>query len=114
MRRERRKYIRVSQRLTIVPWPSKQKLDAPWVSKEISAGGIRLLTNHRLKIGEKIGLGIYLPEFKKPLLVKGEVLSLQKLDNDIFNYMVRMKFINVDHNTHMQLLSHIQYCVLRV
>lgn len=114
MQEERRKNIRIDQKLTIVPWPSKKIIENPSVSKDISTGGVRLLTHEKMPLGTILELGIYLPEFKKPLIVKGEVLALEELENAMFGYMARIKFVEVDYDTRLQLLSHIQYCVLRV
>ena len=112
--KERRKSPRINKTLSVIPWPARGVFKRPSRSENISTGGVKLLTFERLETGMVIELGVYLPELKKPIIVIGEVLWHREMENAMFPFVARIKFIKVDHSAHLQLLNHIEYCALRV
>ena len=68
MSQERRRFVRVAY-TTVVKWgkvasSSKSVSVIPDVSKDISAGGIRLLLSEILKVGDELELEFILPPYR--------------------------------------------------
>ena len=71
---ERRQFVRLTTRVpvdcTVLPSGTAQRI----VSKDLSAGGARLGTEHRLPSGTSLQLTMYLPGREQPVYVTAEVM----------------------------------------
>ncbi|UCC94824.1 MAG: PilZ domain-containing protein [Candidatus Omnitrophota bacterium] len=111
--KERRKHFRLKKSLTAIRCSSKYLLENNYLSRDISEDGICLLSHHGMNIGEKIKLGIYLPEFKKPVIAVGEVIRQHETNDLRFPYMLGIKFIKINPVAYHQIRNHIRYYALK-
>lgn len=91
--RERREFARVREKIPVILMG--EKTEARLFSLDISLGGIRLLWNKPLKIGEKYDLSVALGEVGTWINVKGEVIWQNAHDG---NHEIGMKFVEIDEN----------------
>ena len=72
--RERRQFVRLTTRVpvdcTVLPSGTAQRI----VSKDLSGGGARLSTEHRLPSGASLQLAIHLPGRESPVNATAEVM----------------------------------------
>ena len=93
---EKRKYIRVDD--TIKVW--FRIIEPPAghgtsLSKNISEGGIALLTNQQLEKGTVLELWINLKEMANPIIATGKVAWLKDNYSDKHPFLVGIKFIKI-------------------
>lgn len=73
--REKRYFIRFNISLKVAYTVRKEiKLEKPGLSKDVSAGGMQLLTNEKLDEGDKVDLKIFIPGGLNPVHIKSLVV----------------------------------------
>lgn len=73
--REKRKFIRFEIALKVTYTIQKEpKMEKVGITKDVSAGGIKLLTEERLETGKKVDLKMFIPEALNPAHLNGVVL----------------------------------------
>ena len=100
--RERREFPRVREKIPIILMG--EKTEARLFSLDISLGGVRLLWNKPLKIGEKYDLAMALDEVGTWINVKGEVIWQNPHEKD---HEIGMKFVEIDENQANLLQNHL-------
>ncbi len=94
--RERRQFVRISLPLEIYLSGSPSSLPAK--TENISAGGLRLLTNHEFTPGTTVNLDIYGVQ-KKPIICQGNILWVlrrkKKASHNPFCYDTGIEFSNI-------------------
>lgn len=99
--RERRQYPRVKAPILCRPAGSTAPA-RPVVN--IGLGGIRVYSDHQFEIGQRLEVGLYLPNYTI-LTFTARIVWLQLLPKDAeFRYDVGLEFLEVPPNTH-QLLA---------
>ena len=111
--KERRKGARLKEPLTVIRCPSEFLLENNCLSRDISEDGICLLSQRKIDIGETIKLGIYLPEFKKPVIAVGKVMRRNGSDNAEFPFILGIKFIKIAPRAYEQICNHVRYYFLK-
>ncbi len=111
-KKERRKYPRHKTSLKVVLCPSQYLLERDLLTKDISEEGICLLSPYKIDIGEEIELGIYLPEFKKPVITKGRVLRRNETNDIKYPFILGIQFTQISKDTYDAILKHIRYYFL--
>lgn len=73
--REKRRFIRFEISLKVNYTIQKEpKIEKIGITKDVSAGGIQLLTQERIDIGKKLEFKIFLPEALNPVHLNGIAL----------------------------------------
>jgi c-di-GMP-binding flagellar brake protein YcgR len=109
MTQERRKKVRLKKSLAIVHCPSKYLLQSNALSRDISEDGICLLTPHKMEIGEAVELGIYLPDAKKPVEARGEVVRRNETNDPNLPYLLGIKFTKIDATIREHILEQLRF-----
>ncbi len=110
--KERRGHIRSNKSLTVTLCPSKYLLKNDFLTKDISEGGICLLTRYKMEIGENVNLGIYLPGSKKPALAVGKVVRRNETNDIKFPFLLGIEFTEIDSDAYQQIRNNIRYYLL--
>ncbi len=110
--KERRKFPRHKTSLKVALCPSQYLLEKDLLTKDISEDGICLLSPYKIDIGEEIELGIYLPEFKKPIITKGKILRRNETNDIKYPFILGIQFTEIDKEVYQQILKHIRYYFL--
>lgn len=104
---ERRQHMRVDDSLTLEHWPWKSLFVSSSVSENISAGGMCFPALQRLEPKLRIGVNIYLPDFKEPVTSAAEVVWLCEIDNFTYRFKVGVKFLEMPMTHQARLLHHL-------
>lgn len=104
---DRREHMRINDSLTIEHWPWKSLFVSSSVSENISAGGMCFPALQRLEPQLRIGLNVYLPEFKEPVTTSAEVVWLSEIDNFTYRFKVGVKFLEMPMTHQARLLHHL-------
>lgn len=104
---ERRQHMRINDALDIKHWPWKNLFVSSSVSENISAGGMCFPALQRLEPKLRVGLNIYLPEFKDPVTLAAEVVWLCEINNFTYRFKVGVKFLEMSMTHKARLLHHL-------
>ena len=112
---ERRTRQRLVEKLTVVKVPSKYILEDLSFSRDISEKGICLLSPTPIEINTRVELGIYLPEYKLPVIVKGTVIRCKPVFVSSLNchFELGVKFTFPNPEVYHQIKNHIWYNLLK-
>ena len=110
---DRRKGERVNKSFGVTLCPSQYLLRTNALSRDISEDGICLVSPDKIEIGQKIELGIHLPEFKKPEVIVGEVVRRNETDDPKYPYLMGIKFISIDPHVLQQLQEHMRFYIVQ-
>ena len=77
---------------------------------DISEGGVKLKTRHNLKLGEKIIIGMNFEELEKEIIVKGNVIRVENMNNKEFSYGIQ--FENIDKKSKEDIM-HLVFKIMR-
>jgi c-di-GMP-binding flagellar brake protein YcgR len=105
---ENRKYVRITESLKIA-YKVVNPIAGPGecLSKEVSAGGIRLSVQERLAPGDILELDISLPHTSKPIRATGEVVWVNEVDDFNVQFMIGIKFIKINPSEGSQIYNYI-------
>ncbi len=113
MRRERRKFFRLTDRLSVVRCSTEYLFQTNSLTQDISQEGICIFTNQRMTIGDTVKLGIYVPEEKLPIVAEAKVLRRNETDNPKLPYLVALEFTKIDAEARQRILKHIRFFLLK-
>ena len=105
---EHRKYVRITESLKI-GYKVVNPITGPGecLSKEISAGGIRLSVQQRLAPGDILELEISLSRSSKPIRATGEVVWVNEIEGFNLQYMIGIKFIKINPSEGSKIYNYI-------
>lgn len=104
---ERRQHMRINDALTIEHWPWKSLFVSSSVSENISVKGICFPALQCLEPQLRIGLNIYLPEFKEPVTSAAEVVWFSEIENFTYRFKVGVKFLEMPMTHQARLIHHL-------
>ncbi|MCF7878271.1 MAG: PilZ domain-containing protein [Candidatus Omnitrophica bacterium] len=97
--RERRKFVRISLPLQI--YLSNSPYAVSTKTENISAGGLRIITNHKFNSGSTVNLKVYAIK-KKPIICQGKILWVfsrkKPQSKDLFYYDTGIEFSKIRKN----------------
>lgn len=112
--REKRKFIRFDVALKVAYIIRREpKIEKSGTTRDISAQGMQLLTNDKIKPGDKLDLKIFLPEALNPAHVRGIVVwSIESGDAKGHSYSAGVDFEKIEEdnkNTFLRFLCGLMY-----
>lgn len=111
--KERRRNPRIKETLKVIRCGTKYLLETNALSKDISENGICILTPYRMEIGETLNLGIYLPEYKKPIIATGRVVRRVETNDKLYPYILGIEFIKINQDGYKKIVDHIKFYILK-
>jgi len=98
--REKRYFIRFDISLKVVYVVQKEiKLEKPGVSRNVSAGGMQLLTSEKLEAGDRIDLKIFVPDGLNPAHIKGLVVWSKEIEpSEGYAYSAGVNFEKIEED----------------
>lgn len=99
VRLQQRKYYRfetnvpVEKTLLIGKKDNEKNIKECCMTKDISGNGMKLMCNYKHSVGDKIHC--YFSIYDQVMLVKGEVVRMEKIDAYNFNYAIGIKFLDI-------------------
>ncbi len=112
--REKRRFIRfeVSLKVNYIIRKAK-KIEKTGITKDVSAGGLQLLTEETLEQGSKIELKVFIPQALNPAHLKGIVLwSKEVPEGKNLSYSAGIEFEGIEEdnkNTFLKFLCNLMY-----
>ena len=112
--REKRRFIRFEISLK-VSYIVRQdpKVEKTGMVKDMSAGGMQLLTGEKLEVGKKLNLKMHLPEAPNPAHLNGIVLWSKEIEpGKKLSYSAGIEFGNIEEdnkNTFLKFLCDLMY-----
>lgn len=112
--REKRKFIRfnISLKTTYI-LQREPKVEKMGITKDVSAGGVQLLTEEKLNVGDKMGLKFFIPEALNPAHLNGIVLWSKLVSTGTkSSYSAGIEFIDIEEdnkNTFLKFLCDLMY-----
>lgn len=113
---ERRQFPRLDTRLTISYSMAGSSVVGRATVKNLSAGGVRFLAQHRLEIGQELDLAIRFPD-ADPIVARGKIIwrewrpstdpAVQGVLSDI-----GVKFIQLDSKDRQRLIEYVKLGLL--
>jgi c-di-GMP-binding flagellar brake protein YcgR len=113
MQGEKRRYFRLKDTLNVVRCPVKYLFESNALTRDISEGGICILTPHKMEIGERIELGIYVPESKTPILATGKIVRRNETNDPNYPFILGIEFIKINPEERNKILEHIRFYLLK-
>jgi len=110
-KRERRRFLRVGtyHLSRYLRYDSKgNSYPILGISRNIGGGGLMLLTEEELKIGDKIGIEVNFPPFESPLKAIAQVIYRKKKERSN-KWQVGVKFIDLGDPALDQILDYVDY-----
>jgi len=112
--KEKRKLIRFSISLKVEYTVDREpNIIKKGKSKDISAGGIHLITEERLRTGSKLALKLFIPDALNPVHLNGTVLSSKEIEiNRKLSYSENIEFGEIEEdnkNTFLKFLCNLMY-----
>ena len=112
--REKRRLIRFGINLKVnYVIQKEQKAEKTGITKDVSAGGIQLLTEEKLNIGNKVELKIFTPEALNPVHMKGIVVWSNEISSGKnMSYANGIEFGKIEEdnkNTFLRFLCDLMY-----
>ncbi len=98
--KEKRRFIRFILALKVDYTTQKEpKILKTGLTKDVSAGGIQLLTKEKLEKGKKIGFKIFIPEASNPVHLNGRVMwSKDSSTDDNLPYTAGIEFGKIEED----------------
>lgn len=109
---DRRKFIRLEMPIEVDYISKASGLLKKTISKDISAEGLRFLTNTSIEKNEDLELRLVLPEARNPVHIMGKVIWIKKFSLDENAFEVGIEFIKIEEdnkNTFLKFLCDIMY-----
>lgn len=109
---DKRKFIRLEIPIEVDYISKANGLLKKTVSKDISAEGLRFLTNAPIEKNEDLELKLMLPEARNPVHAIGKVAWIKKFSLDENAFEVGIEFIKIEEdnkNTFLKFLCDIMY-----
>ena len=112
--REKRRFIRFEISLKVNYTIQKEpRIEKTGVTKDVTVGGIQLLTNEQLEIGSKLELKMFLPTALNPVHLAGIVLwSKETASNTGHSYNTGIEFGDIEEDnksTFLKFLCDLMY-----
>lgn len=112
--REKRRFIRFEIALKANYIVQKEKkIEKTGITKDVSAGGMRLLTEEKLETGSRLEFKIFIPEALNPVHLNGVVLwSRERTSGNTPSYGAGIEFGQVEEdnkNTFLRFLCDLMY-----
>lgn len=114
--REKRRFIRFNIALKVNYILQKDpKTEKTGTTKDVSAGGIQLLTGEQLEAGNKVDLKIFLPEALNPVHLRGVVMWSKELGQgkgSTHSHSAGVEFSRIEEdnkNTFLKFLCDLMY-----
>ncbi len=112
--KENRKFIRFVISLKVNYITQKNpKIEKTGITRDVSAGGIQLLTDEKLETGSKIQFKIHIPEALNPAHLSGVVLwSREVPEGGKMSYAAGIEFADIEEdnkNTFLKFLCDLMY-----
>jgi len=112
--RENRRFIRFDIALKVTYCVQKEpKFEKTGITSDMSAGGIRLLTEEKLETGSRVGLKIIIPEALNPAHLSGIVLWSEEAGGvKKVSYTAGIEFGSIEEdnkNTFLKFLCDLMY-----
>jgi len=93
---EKRKSVRLQEAIPVRQRAQDSKTIEVTQAKNISAGGLRVLTDTRLDIGSKLNIEVNIPRSLRPYYAQGEVVWLKEIkDNGDKKFDMGVKFLRI-------------------
>ena len=113
LERERRQFIRLDVRALIFVKDPKTGKVKRTLTKNISAGGVLVVTSQLHKPGEQLEIEVQLPDFKKPVTFLGEVVWSTPIGGPKKRYEdptaeTGIRIIQIDPSTRTLILQYVQ------
>ena len=107
--REQRRFIRFEIVLKVdYLVKEEKKIERTGTTKDVSAGGMQLLTSERLETGKKLGLKIFVPKALNPAHLDGVVSWSKEISPDKgLSYASGIEFTSIEEdnkNTFLEFL----------
>jgi len=112
--REKRKFIRfyISLKVRYI-LQREPKIEKTGITGDVSAGGIQLLTEERLEVGDKLELKFFIPEALNPAHLNGIVLWSKEVSSGkkpTYSAGIEFRDIEEDNkNTFLKFLCDLMY-----
>ena len=113
--KEKRRFIRfdISLKVNFIVQKKDLKLERTGITRDISAGGLQLLTEEKLESGNKLMLKVFIPGALNPAHLKGIVLWSKELSTSKGpSYGAGIEFGDVEEdnkNTFLRFLCDLMY-----
>ena len=112
--REKRRFIRFEIALKVnYAIQSEPKIERTGMTKDVSSGGIQLLTEEKLIIGSRLQLKLFIPEALNPVHLNGVVLwSKEKTSGKKVSHGAGIEFGKIEEdnkNTFLRFLCNLMY-----
>lgn len=78
------------------------------LTKDVSAGGVRCVTNKRLTMGDRVKVNLSLID-DQPLEIKGSVVGVELMPDSVMRYVVRVQFPHVTKASQEALIHQINH-----
>lgn len=98
--KEKRRFIRFDIALKVAYILQKEpKIEKLGTTKDVSAGGIQLLTNDKMDPGDKIDLKVFVPEALNPVHLKGIVVWSEDFESHKgLSYSSGIDFVKIEED----------------
>ncbi len=109
---DRRKFIRLEMPIEVDYISKTSGLLKKTISKDISAEGLRFLTNSPIEKDESLELRLILPEARNPVHIIGKTAWIKKFSLDENSLEVGVEFIKIEEdnkNTFLKFLCDLIY-----
>ena len=112
--REKRRFIRFEITLKVNYTAQKDsKIEKTGITKDVSAGGMQLLTEEKLETGSKVELKVFIPQALNPAHLKGIVLWSKEIpEGKNLSYGAGIEFADIEEdnkNTFLRFLCALMY-----
>jgi len=112
--REKRRFIRFEIALKInYAIQTEPKIEKTGKTKDVSSGGMQLLTEERLEPGSRLGLKVFIPEALNPAHLNGTVLWSKEIPSTKkASYSAGIEFGKIEEdnkNTFLRFLCDLMY-----
>lgn len=112
--REKRRLIRFPISVKVVYTLQKDpKVEKTGVGRDISAGGIQLVTNEKLEVGSKMEFKLFVPDALNPAHLKGTVVWTREQESPKgISYFAGVDFGKIEEdnkNTFLKFLCSLMY-----
>ncbi|MFH1854218.1 MAG: PilZ domain-containing protein [Candidatus Omnitrophota bacterium] len=112
--REKRKFIRFDISLKVnYTLQREPKIEKTGITRDVSAGGIQLLTEEKLDVGDKVELKFFIPEALNPAHLGGIVLWSKEVSTAKKpSYSAGIEFRDIEEdnkNTFLKFLCDLMY-----
>lgn len=108
---ERREFLRVEDIVQIsysrsLVQPPQQKQAQ---RKDISGGGIRIISKEELPVGTILDIKMELPDIFQPTIIKckGRVVWCQKMEGDVEEYNVGIAYVNIPEQDRKKIINYV-------